>query len=158
MESLVTTLLRREGWRAPTELSVVFCDDPVIQALNCRYRGLDQPTDVLSFEQTPRDPGPETGGRATVSLDPIPAVLGDVVISLETAERQAEAQGHALGQEVEWLLLHGTLHLLGYDDQTDDGLQDMIARQRGVLRESLPRSRPARGRSPNALRDERPDA
>ena len=63
-------------------------------------------------------------------------LLGDVVISLETAERQAKAQKHSLRREVEWLLLHGTLHLLGYDDTDEAGLQQMIERQQAVMAES----------------------
>src|SRR5438874_1751704 len=77
MASLVTALLLREGRDPDVELSVLFCDDPVIQALNREYRGIDRPTDVLSFGQSPE-----------VAVDPrlpIPAVLGDVVISVETA-------------------------------------------------------------------------
>jgi probable rRNA maturation factor len=142
MERLLTVLLHREGRGASVELSVLFCDDRVIQALNQQYRGLDRPTDVLSFGQSSEEVGAQPGEPGM----PLPELLGDVVISLETAERQAEAQGHALSQEVEWLLLHGTLHLLGYDDATDDGLQEMIARQRGVLEEMPPQSRSARAR------------
>jgi probable rRNA maturation factor len=154
MESLVTVLLRREGRHSPVELSVLFCDDSVIQALNRDYRELDQPTDVLSFGQSSEEPlataaAPDAGA---------PEVLGDVVISLETSERQAAAQGHSLEQEVAWLLLHGTLHLLGYEDATDDGLQDMIARQRGALEEVSARSRTARGRPSTATLEPRPGA
>ena len=129
MENLVATLLRREGRDLNVELSVLFCDDPVIHALNRDYRGVDRPTDVLSFAQETPVPEPETGSGA----EPVP--LGDVVISLETAGRQARAQGHSVAREVEWLLLHGTLHLLGYDDETEEGLQSMIHRQQAVLAE-----------------------
>lgn len=124
MASLAAALLRREGRDPDVELSVLFCDDPVIQSLNREYRGLDQPTDVLSFAQEE------------------PRLLGDVVISLEMARRQAIAQKHSLRREVEWLFLHGTLHLLGYDDDTEEGLQAMLARQEAVLLE-LPDSSPA---------------
>src|SRR5439155_7765993 len=84
MEALVAALLRREGRDPDVELSVLFCDDPVIQALNREYRGIDRPTDVLSFAQEPED-----GRRQSVddSEDGLPAsdsrLLGDVVISLE---------------------------------------------------------------------------
>jgi probable rRNA maturation factor len=157
MEALVTALLRREGRDPDVELSVLFCDDPVIQALNRDYRGLDQPTDVLSFAQE------EDGRRETVdgSEDGLAGsdyrrsttdyrLLGDVVISLETAARQAAAEKHSLSREVEWLLLHGTLHLLGYDDADEAGLQAMIERQRAVLLElsafSDQRSAPAKSK------------
>jgi probable rRNA maturation factor len=143
MEALVAALLRREGRDLDVELSVLFCDDPVIHALNRDYRGIDQPTDVLSFAQEPEDFGRQTvdgskdgSPRSDYRLPTsVSRLLGDVVISLETAQRQAKAQKHSLGREVEWLLLHGTLHLLGYDDADDDGLRQMIDRQQAVLAE-----------------------
>jgi probable rRNA maturation factor len=130
MERLLTALLRRERGDADVEVSVLFCDDPVIHTLNREYRGIDRPTDVLSFSLQGSD-----AGTPPLVAEQEPVALGDVVISLETAARQAEAQGHSLAREVEWLLLHGLLHLLGYDDATDDGLQSMIARQRAILDE-----------------------
>jgi probable rRNA maturation factor len=108
-------------------LSLLFCDDPVIQPLNRDYRGFDKPTDVLSFSQQDSVNGtlvPET-----------PVLLGDVIISLETAARQAQAAGQSLRREIEWLTLHGVLHLLGHDDETEEGLQAMIARQEAALLE-----------------------
>lgn len=91
------------------ELSMVLCSDPFIHRLNRQHRGVDAPTDVLSFPM--RDEGnPE-------DEDP---VLGDVVISIPTAERQAAEQGHSLAQELRVLLVHGFLHLLGYDHETSE--------------------------------------
>jgi len=83
--------------------------------------GEDRPTDVLSF---PQGEPPSPRG---------PQILGDVVIGVPAAQRQAEAAGHSLAAEVEWLLLHGVLHLLGYDDATPAGLAGMIRRQEGAL-------------------------
>ena len=91
------------------ELAVVLAGDRTLRSLNARYRGKDKPTDVLSF------PGP--GGEAG---------LGDVVISLDTAERNARALGRTLPQEVDVLALHGFLHVLGYDHETDDGTMDRL--------------------------------
>ena len=82
------------------ELSVLLADDARVQALNRRHRGKDRPTDVLAF---PLGDSAEDG------------LLGDVVISLDTAERQARARKRALLAEVRFLLAHGLLHLLGYD-------------------------------------------
>jgi probable rRNA maturation factor len=146
MEALVAALLRREGRDPDVELSVLFCDDPVIQALNRDYRGLDRPTDVLSFAQ---QEGRDTPGQTPTAMDSH-RLLGDVVISLETAQRQAKEQKHSVGREVEWLLLHGTLHLLGYDDADEEGLQAMIARQQAVLEESdrHGEQRPGEGEGP----------
>ena len=110
---LLGALLESEGAPTDAELSLVFCDDPFIHALNRDYRGKDKPTDVLSFTQ-----------------DAESGILGDVVISVPTAQRQADAQGHPLAQEVEWLFLHGALHLLGYDDDTDEQAEEMNVRAR----------------------------
>jgi probable rRNA maturation factor len=113
---------RPSGARLPgddAELSVLLCDDAFIQELNRQYRGLDRPTDVLSFAQEPVPGGPD--------------VLGDIVISVETARRQAREQRHSLAREVEWLLCHGMLHLLGYDDETEEGLEQMRRYQHETL-------------------------
>ncbi|MGK7346124.1 MAG: rRNA maturation RNase YbeY [Candidatus Nitrospinota bacterium M3_3B_026] len=88
------------------ELSVLLTDDAEIRSLNRDYRGKDRPTDVLSFSQREG----EFPGVA-------PEQLGDVVISLDTAARQAEKLGHSLDDEVERLLVHGVLHLAGYDHE-----------------------------------------
>ncbi len=100
---------------AGAELSVVLCDDAFIRALNLEYRGLDRPTDVLSF---PQDDGPAVAGR----------LLGDVVISIETAARQAKARRCPAGDEVVALLVHGVLHLAGWDHETPADAHAMAER------------------------------
>lgn len=104
------------------ELSLVLCDDPFIHALNRDYRGKDRPTDVLSFSM-----------REGEEADPDDPVLGDVVISLDTAARQAAEQSHPLDQEVRHLLVHGVLHLLGHDHEEDDEAAQMDAVARHLL-------------------------
>jgi probable rRNA maturation factor len=94
------------------ELALVLTGDAPVRALNRRYRGQDKPTDVLSF------PGP--GGEAG---------LGDVVISVETARANARRLGRTLLQELDVLALHGFLHVLGYDHETDDGTMDRLERR-----------------------------
>ena len=86
-----------------SELSILLTDDEEVRELNRAYRGKDIPTDVLSFPICE-----EVAGRL---------ILGDVVISLDTAERQAEELGHTLEDEVSRLLAHGIIHLLGYDHE-----------------------------------------
>ena len=86
--------------------------DRLLRRLNRDYRGKDQPTDVLSF--------PGGGGEAG---------LGDVVISVETARRNARGLGRTLPQELDVLALHGLLHVLGYDHETDDGTMDRLERR-----------------------------
>ena len=99
---------------ADAELSVVVCDDRFIQGLNRQWRQLDTPTDVLSFAM---------GEGEDADLNP--DVLGDVVISMTTAARQASEHGHALDVEVRVLLVHGFLHLLGYDHVEPDEAVEM---------------------------------
>jgi probable rRNA maturation factor len=99
------------------EVALVLTGDAPVRRLNARYRGQDKPTDVLSF------PGP--GGAAG---------LGDIVISLDTAERNAPRFGRTLRQELDVLALHGFLHVLGYDHETDDGTMERIE---GRLRRRL---------------------
>jgi probable rRNA maturation factor len=91
------------------EVALVLGGDRGIRTLNARYRGKDRPTDVLSF------PGP--GGEAG---------LGDIVISVPTAERNAARLGRTLAAELDVLALHGFLHVLGYDHETDDGTMDRL--------------------------------
>lgn len=104
------------------ELSVLLCDDATIHPLNRDWRGKDRPTDVLSFSQCEQRPEPGAS-----------EMLGDVIISLETARSQAESRGHALTHEVRVLLVHGICHLLGYDHERDDEAEVMEARERELL-------------------------
>ena len=102
------------------ELSVLLCTDEFIHALNRDYRGVDSPTDVLSFAQRE--------GEGADRDDPI---LGDVVISVETAARQASAYGHSPEIELRVLLIHGVLHLLGHDHiEEKDALRMRVEEQR----------------------------
>jgi len=105
---------------AQGELSVVLTDDATIQQLNREYRGIDTPTDVLSFAQQ------EAEG-------PSGEVLGDVIISLPTAQRQADERGHSLAAEVRILMVHGLLHLLGYDHLTPVDSAKMAAAEQALL-------------------------
>lgn len=98
------------------ELSVLLCDDATIHELNRDYRRKDRPTDVLAFAMREGE-----GGALH------PELLGDVVISLETARRQAIAGGRTIVSEVTTLLAHGLLHLVGYDHQSDDEERRMNA-------------------------------
>lgn len=109
------------------ELSLRLTDDAEIQQLNADYRQKDQPTDVLAFAalevNTPAVPDRVEG----------PLYLGDLVISVETAQRQAQAAGHTLTIELAWLAAHGLLHLLGWDHPDDGQLMVMLAQQAQLL-------------------------
>jgi probable rRNA maturation factor len=113
------------------ELSVLLTDDDTIRALNRDYRGKDRPTDVLSFPQLDEltAGGASRGGAADTKRPPLP--LGDIVISLETATRQAEALAIATPSRLRTLLIHGLLHLLGYDHERSPAeARRMFARER----------------------------
>ena len=108
------------------ELSVVLCDDAAIRLLNAEWRGMDKSTDVLSFPQNdfPEGPGrPPKGAR----------VLGDIVISVETATRQAVEAGIATHSELAVLLIHGICHLLGWDHENAEDSAKMRAIEATLL-------------------------
>lgn len=107
------------------ELSLRLTDDAEIQTLNAQYRGKDQPTDVLAFAAL------EVAVPQPVELEPL--YLGDIVISVETAGRQAQQQGHSLALELAWLAAHGWLHLLGWDHPDEDRLMNMLSQQETLL-------------------------
>ncbi len=113
--------LRRTLKLGRQRFNVCLVDDPAIAGLNAAYRGKARATDVLSFPNRPsrRDPGGELNG-----------FLGDIAISTQTAQRNARAEGHSLDTEICWLILHGALHLLGYDHETDQG--EMAALERSM--------------------------
>jgi len=113
------------GDRRRVEVSVALVDDEYIHDLNRRFRGQDRPTDVLSFPMGEEEPG--AGDEPGVLL------LGDVVISLPAAARQAAEYGHGLDREVARLAVHGTLHLLGYDHERDEDAGRMQEREDAVL-------------------------
>ncbi|HIS04412.1 MAG TPA: rRNA maturation RNase YbeY [Candidatus Fimenecus stercoravium] len=115
-------VLVQENFEGSAEISVTFVDDEQIKELNKKHRDIDKPTDVLSFplgENGKYDVNPETGAK----------ILGDIVISMETAVRQAEEYGHPLQREVAFLTVHSMLHLLGYD-HVNGGLEAVHMREK----------------------------
>lgn len=128
LRRLARWVLAAEG-APPCEVGVVLTDDAGIQALNRQYLGRDEPTDVLAFglqEETAEQP-------AFVVPDEGQPYLGDIAISLQRARQQAEAYGHDWARESALLLVHGLLHLLGYDDSTEAERRRMEARQERLL-------------------------
>jgi probable rRNA maturation factor len=128
LRAAVKRLLQREGY-PEAEVSVRLTDDEEVRSLNAAYRGKDSPTDVLSFAQREDVPG----APVLRKVEGRPQVLGDVVISVDTAAKQAQAHGIALEHEIAHLAAHGVLHLLGYDDSTFEGLAEMERRTHEVL-------------------------
>lgn len=105
----------------PTELGVVFTDDAAIRALNRDWRGKDKATNVLSFPAFP--------GRS----EAIPPMLGDIVVAFETVEREAALESKPVEHHLSHLVVHGLLHLLGFDHETDADAERMEAVERRVL-------------------------
>ena len=115
------------------EVSVTLTNNAYIHELNRDYRGIDRPTDVLSFAlRESEEPEIVDGPEADV--------LGELVISVERAEEQAKEYGHSLRREIAFLTVHGMLHLLGYDHMEDDEREEMEQEQRFVMEQlGIPR-------------------
>lgn len=109
------------------ELSLRLTSDREIQTLNAQYRQQDKPTDVLAFAAL-EAACPDAAEAATE-----PLYLGDIVISVDTAQTQAIAQGHDLSSELVWLASHGLLHLLGWDHPDEESLAAMLTQQKALL-------------------------
>lgn len=123
-ERLAAFVLEREDAPEAVELSIALVGEEEMSDLNGKYRGKEGPTDVLSFPCD--DP-------CAVAAPDEPVALGDVVIAPSVAERQAAELGHTVEEELNLLLVHGVLHLLGYDHVEDEQAEAMQARQRALL-------------------------
>ncbi|WP_149093288.1 rRNA maturation RNase YbeY [Paenibacillus terrae] len=136
---LLNTLLEEAGkveGVTDGEVALTFVNDEQIHELNRNYRGIDRPTDVLSFAMKEAldeeleiiyeldNEGP---------LDDVPDVLGDIIISVQTAQAQSEEYGHSIEREIGFLFVHGFLHLLGYDHQDEASEAEMMGKQEAVL-------------------------
>lgn len=109
------------------EVSLTLVDDVRIHELNLEYRGVDRPTDVLSFAlQEETEDEPEI-------LDYEDDLLGDIIISVERARAQAEEYGHSFERELTYLAVHGTLHLLGYDHEKEEDKLEMRRQEESVM-------------------------
>lgn len=157
VEQLVRYTLHTVHVEQAVTLTLVISGDTEIQALNRHYRGQDKPTDVLSFplldeplveaptdwlwqppEETDEvedaDNEPELSGTPVfVTPAELCTNLGDIMISWPTTRRQAEEAGHTIADELLFLLCHGVLHLVGYDDQTEAGYTEMVRLQKAIL-------------------------
>ncbi len=125
LTALARRALTAEAAPVPAQLSIAIIDDETIRELNRRYRGVDAPTDVLSFDLKDEDAfvAPPKGARQ----------LGEIVISYPTAARQAGEAGHAIDDELAHLLVHGVLHLLGYDHKSPKEARAMQKREETLL-------------------------
>lgn len=113
-----------------TEVDVTIVDNDAIHQLNLEYRGIDRPTDVLSFALFEGD---DHMNDLLHNQEGIPPHLGDIIISYQKIEEQAEAYGHSFERELAFLTVHGFLHLNGYDHQTPEEEAEMFGIQNEVL-------------------------
>ena len=129
----VLAALEGEGAEVPCIVAVIVTNDEVIRETNLENRGIDQPTDVLSFPSFPMSPG-ERPQDCWADPDTKRVYLGDMMISLERARAQAEEYGHSLEREVCYLAVHSVLHLLGYDHLDEGPMKaQMRTREEAIL-------------------------
>lgn len=110
------------------EVSLSIVNDEEIKEINSNFRNIDKSTDVLSFPQIDYDLD-----ETVMTNEKDEIVLGDIIISIDTAKRQAEEFGHSLKRELCFLTVHSMLHLLGYDHMTEDEEKEMFAKQKEIL-------------------------
>ncbi|MDF2607194.1 MAG: rRNA maturation RNase YbeY [Bacillales bacterium] len=128
LDSLLKFAANKLDFNSDAEVSVSFVDNNEIQELNKQYRNKDYATDVLSFpleddiDEIAAITGPEVA-------------IGDIIISVEKAKEQAEEYNHSLERELGFLIIHGFLHLIGYDHETDDDEKTMFNLQKEILEE-----------------------
>ncbi len=126
LEDLVELSLKEENLECEGEVSIMFVDDEEIHQLNKTHRGFDKSTDVLSFPQY-------ESIKDDDFIDPY-VILGDVVISTETAKRQSDEYNHSLVREIGFLVVHSMFHLMGYDHDTDENTKEMRLKEETVLK------------------------
>ena len=126
IEEIIKKVLLHLKVDKKTEISVLFTDDKFIRTLNNRYRGMDKPTDVLSFSL-------QEGAVKSPEIES-DKPLGDIIISAETAKRQADTLNHSIEKELTVLLIHGLLHLIGYDHEEDKDYKIMREKESKILK------------------------
>lgn len=125
----IEATLDYEQYQNACEVSVTFTDNEGIHKLNLQFRGIDRPTDVLSFPLFDYE-----GESEEPPVDDFKGMLGDIVLSLEQAQAQGEEFGHGFVREVAFLTVHSMLHLLGYDHETgEEDEADMRRRQSAIM-------------------------
>ena len=134
IKKAVHAALVAEGIHTGAVVDVLLTDDRGIQRINLEFRGVDKPTDVLSFPQNDFLPGEFNIGIAERDMETGRVLLGDMAISLERARAQGEEYGHGFEHELMYLAVHSVLHLLGYDHMDEaDMKRQMREREKAVM-------------------------
>ena len=128
IRSTIATALAEEGVEVPCEIDVLLTDDEGIHAINLDMRGVDRPTDVLSFPMFDLTPG-EKPQAEWADPDSGCVPLGDMVLSLERVAAQAQEYGHSRERELSYLVVHSVLHLLGYDHLDEGPMKQQMRRR-----------------------------
>ena len=135
IRKIVRHVFKAEGVASPYEVSLVFTDSETVTRLNRDYRGIEEPTDVLAFYMLP-----QRGVHLSFALPPDGITrLGEVIISYPQALQQAKEQGHSLERELALLIIHGILHLLGYDHEEPVEERKMREKESELLESCFPR-------------------
>jgi len=133
VKKIVRQVLEAEGVAPPYEVGLVFTDSETVKQLNRDYRGVGEPTDVLAFYMLPQK---EDDSSFALPPDGVTR-LGEVIISYPQAVEQAKEQGHATERELALLIIHGILHLLGYDHEEPEEEAKMRTREKELLEKCL---------------------
>jgi probable rRNA maturation factor len=133
VKKIVRQILKAEGIVPPYEVSLVFTDSETVKQLNRDYRGVDEPTDVLAFYILPQK---EADSSFVLPPDGVTR-LGEVIISYPQTVEQAREQGHSPEKELALLIIHGILHLLGYDHEEPEEEAKMREREKELLGKCL---------------------
>jgi probable rRNA maturation factor len=134
VKKIVQIVLEAEGAAPPYEVGLVFTDSEAVRQLNRDYRGVDEPTDVLAFCMISQK---EADSSFALPPDGV-SRLGEIIISYPQAVEQAKEQGHATEKELALLIIHGILHLLGYDHEEPEEEAEMRTREKELLGKCLP--------------------
>lgn len=130
-EDLLDLAQAKLGLDPETEMSLTFVDNPKIQEINRDYRKIDRPTDVISFAIN--DEMDEEDQLDLDQFEDLALELGDIFVSVDKAEEQAKDYGHSFERELGFLVVHGFLHLNGYDHQTSEEEKEMFSLQESIL-------------------------
>lgn len=133
LEKTVMMCLQDEKMDLGCDVNILITDDASIRELNRQFRNIDYSTDVLSFPMLNMKNGRIQSEEGDYDMDEGLLLLGDIVLSMETTQRQAEQYGHPLERELAFLVSHGVFHLLGYDHMQKDEEKDMLLKQEAVL-------------------------
>ncbi|EPR12768.1 rRNA maturation RNase YbeY [Ruminiclostridium papyrosolvens] len=140
IETTIKLCMKSEKLDKDYEVSVLIVDDSEIRDINKEHRDIDKSTDVLSFPMVDFKDGKLISDEGDYDLEVGELILGDIIISAETAKRQAEAYGHSFEREMAFLTAHSCFHLLGYDHMEKNEEEIMFKRQEDILKEiGLPR-------------------